>query len=62
MRVFWIIFLWLISFNSLSKNASKPDYLPTQIKINNIIFTKQEIKNHYNFLVKTRKYWEKILR
>ena len=59
MRVFWTIFICLISFNSLSKNPIKKNHLPSQIKINNIIITKPEIINHYNFLLKTQKYWGK---
>ncbi|MFZ9469551.1 MAG: SurA N-terminal domain-containing protein [Rickettsiales bacterium] len=59
MRVFWTIFLCLISFNSLSKNPINKNNLPSQIKINNIIINKPEIKNHYNFLLKTQKYWGK---
>ena len=59
MCVFWTIFICLISFNSLSKNPIKKNHLPSQIKINNIIITKPEIINHYNFLLKTQKYWGK---
>ena len=64
MRVFWIIFLCLISFNSLSKNPQNlllktNETFPKQIKINNIIITNLEIKSHHNFLLKTKKYWGK---
>lgn len=64
MRVFWIIFLCLTSFNSLSKNPQNSsiktnEISPKQIKINNIIITNLEIKSHHNFLLKTKKYWGK---
>ncbi|MFM6972268.1 MAG: SurA N-terminal domain-containing protein, partial [Alphaproteobacteria bacterium] len=57
MRVFWIIFLCLTSFNSLSKNPENNKIKSPQIKVNNIIITNSEIKNHQDFLYKTQKYW-----